>query len=197
MARVAGIDPNGAGRHGLQAFHAFGWGLARALPIWRWRSVGRLLAASGTVTPFQLPRLSAVLARIWTDAVAGDLALNAGADALSRPRRLRHRRDGWRRPRHGHVAQRRRALAVRSDRVGRLSHAQDRLPARHHALARRLRSLQDRHGGARRHLPGRDGHHGRHRRRRPAPDLVGAQHGRQRARGALADRAARRRPRRS
>ena len=37
-----------------------------------------------------LPRLSAVLARIWTDAVAGDLVLNTGADALSRPRRLRH-----------------------------------------------------------------------------------------------------------
>jgi ABC-type nitrate/sulfonate/bicarbonate transport system permease component len=34
------------------------------------------LAASGAVTPFQLPRLSAVLARIWDDAVAGDLALN-------------------------------------------------------------------------------------------------------------------------
>ena len=33
---------------------------------------------SGIVTPFQLPRFSAVLARIWSDAVAGDLALNAG-----------------------------------------------------------------------------------------------------------------------
>jgi ABC-type nitrate/sulfonate/bicarbonate transport system permease component len=34
------------------------------------------LAASGAVTPFQLPKLTAVLVRIWTDAVAGDLALN-------------------------------------------------------------------------------------------------------------------------
>jgi ABC-type nitrate/sulfonate/bicarbonate transport system permease component len=34
------------------------------------------LAASGTVTPFQLPRLSSVLIRIWTDAMAGDLPLN-------------------------------------------------------------------------------------------------------------------------
>jgi ABC-type nitrate/sulfonate/bicarbonate transport system permease component len=34
------------------------------------------LAASGAVTPFQLPRLSAVLARIGTDTVAGDLLLN-------------------------------------------------------------------------------------------------------------------------
>ena len=35
-----------------------------------------LLARSGLFTPFQLPRLSAVLARIWHDALAGDLALN-------------------------------------------------------------------------------------------------------------------------
>jgi ABC-type nitrate/sulfonate/bicarbonate transport system permease component len=34
------------------------------------------LAASGAVTPFQLPRLSSVLARIWTDARTGDLLLN-------------------------------------------------------------------------------------------------------------------------
>jgi ABC-type nitrate/sulfonate/bicarbonate transport system permease component len=34
---------------------------------------------SGAVTPFQLPRLSAVLARIWTDAVGGELAINAAA----------------------------------------------------------------------------------------------------------------------
>jgi ABC-type nitrate/sulfonate/bicarbonate transport system permease component len=34
------------------------------------------LAVSGAVTPFQLPRLSSVLARIGTDAVAGDLLLN-------------------------------------------------------------------------------------------------------------------------
>jgi ABC-type nitrate/sulfonate/bicarbonate transport system permease component len=35
-----------------------------------------LLARSGTFTPYQLPALSAVLERIWSDAVAGDLALN-------------------------------------------------------------------------------------------------------------------------
>ncbi len=35
-----------------------------------------LLARSGLLTPYQLPRLSAVLARIWSDAVGGDLALN-------------------------------------------------------------------------------------------------------------------------
>jgi ABC-type nitrate/sulfonate/bicarbonate transport system permease component len=34
-------------------------------------------AMSGAVTPFQLPRLSAVLARIWSDAVTGDLPISA------------------------------------------------------------------------------------------------------------------------
>jgi ABC-type nitrate/sulfonate/bicarbonate transport system permease component len=37
-----------------------------------------LFARSGAVTPFMLPRLGDVLARIWSDAVTGDLALNAG-----------------------------------------------------------------------------------------------------------------------
>jgi taurine transport system permease protein len=62
----------------LLAFHAIGWALARALPIVALALCWEALAASGAVTPFQLPRLSAVLARIWTDTVAGDLALNAG-----------------------------------------------------------------------------------------------------------------------
>ena len=75
MARVASI--NGKTRlHKLQAFRAIGWALARALPIAALALSWEALAASGAVTPFQLPRLSAVLARIWTDAVAGDLALN-------------------------------------------------------------------------------------------------------------------------
>jgi len=33
---------------------------------------------SGAVTPFMLPALSAVLERIWSDAIAGDLLLNIG-----------------------------------------------------------------------------------------------------------------------
>lgn len=36
------------------------------------------LARSGTLTPFVLPSLSSVLTRIWSDLVAGDLAINAG-----------------------------------------------------------------------------------------------------------------------
>jgi ABC-type nitrate/sulfonate/bicarbonate transport system permease component len=35
-----------------------------------------LLARSGTLTPYQLPALSTVLGRIWTDAASGDLWVN-------------------------------------------------------------------------------------------------------------------------
>ncbi|MGC1466131.1 MAG: ABC transporter permease [Pseudolabrys sp.] len=37
-----------------------------------------LLARSGAVTHFQLPALSEVLERVWSDAVSGDLAINTG-----------------------------------------------------------------------------------------------------------------------
>ena len=37
-----------------------------------------ILARSGTFTPFQLPALSAVLERIWSDAIDGDLWINTG-----------------------------------------------------------------------------------------------------------------------
>ncbi len=52
------------------------WGFARIFSIlvllvaWEW------LARSGTFTPFQLPALSKVLERIWSDALSGDLAIN-------------------------------------------------------------------------------------------------------------------------
>ncbi len=39
---------------------------------WEW------FARSGAVTPFMLPRLSAVLERIWSDLITGDLLLNTG-----------------------------------------------------------------------------------------------------------------------
>jgi ABC-type nitrate/sulfonate/bicarbonate transport system permease component len=66
MARVAGF------------LRGLGWGLLRAAPVLALALAWEALAASGAFTAFQLPRLSAVLARIWTDAVAGDLAINAG-----------------------------------------------------------------------------------------------------------------------
>jgi ABC-type nitrate/sulfonate/bicarbonate transport system permease component len=79
MARVARIrtetappEPGAAAR----GVGAAGRALTRAAPIVLLALAWEALAASGTVTPFQLPRLSAVLARIWSDAVAGDLLLN-------------------------------------------------------------------------------------------------------------------------
>jgi ABC-type nitrate/sulfonate/bicarbonate transport system permease component len=36
-----------------------------------------ILARSGTFTPYQLPALSAVIERIWSDALGGELAINA------------------------------------------------------------------------------------------------------------------------
>jgi taurine transport system permease protein len=80
MARVTGVEAEGhAGEPGavLRSTRALGWGLVRAAPVVVLALGWEALAASGAVTPFQLPRLSAVLARIWTDAVAGDLAINA------------------------------------------------------------------------------------------------------------------------
>ncbi len=79
MARVAGIGAEPAQREpggALRALRAVGWAAARAAPIALMALGWEVLAASGAVTPFQLPRLSAVLARICTDAVAGDLLLN-------------------------------------------------------------------------------------------------------------------------
>jgi ABC-type nitrate/sulfonate/bicarbonate transport system permease component len=58
----------------MQTLHAIGCPGTRA-PIVAPAFSGRLWPR-GAVTPFQ-PRLSAVLARIWTDAVTGDLVLNA------------------------------------------------------------------------------------------------------------------------
>jgi len=49
------------------------WG-AVVLLLVAWEFV----AASGAVTPFMLPRFSAVLERIWSDTVAGDLFTNIG-----------------------------------------------------------------------------------------------------------------------
>ena len=89
MARVASIDTSG--RYVLRLRrHRLGLD-TRASRSWRWHLVGRLWRASGAVTPFLLPRLSAVLARIWIDATAGDLLLNAALTLYRALDRLRHR----------------------------------------------------------------------------------------------------------
>jgi len=54
------------------------WGAVRLLPIVLLGIGWELLASSGQVTPFQLPRLSAVFVRIWDDAETGELAINTG-----------------------------------------------------------------------------------------------------------------------
>ncbi len=54
------------------------WGGTRIFSIVVLLAAWELLARTGTFTPYQLPALSAVLGRIWTDAIDGDLAINAG-----------------------------------------------------------------------------------------------------------------------
>src|SRR5215470_18491181 len=76
MARVAGIGPSVPRSSAVARTRVAGRVVARAAPVALLALSWEALAASGAVTTFQLPRLSAVLARIWTDAMAGDLALN-------------------------------------------------------------------------------------------------------------------------
>ena len=49
---------------------------ARIISIVMLLAAWELVARSGVVTPFQLPALSKVLERIWSDAASGDLAIN-------------------------------------------------------------------------------------------------------------------------
>jgi ABC-type nitrate/sulfonate/bicarbonate transport system permease component len=52
--------------------------MARLIPIVVLAVAWEAVARSGLVTPFMLPALSAVMVRIWQDAVGGDLAVNTG-----------------------------------------------------------------------------------------------------------------------
>jgi ABC-type nitrate/sulfonate/bicarbonate transport system permease component len=75
---VAGVarEPAAGTPGGTRWLRAIAWGVVRSLPILALALAWELLARSGTVTPFMLPRLSAVLERIWSDGVSGDLLLN-------------------------------------------------------------------------------------------------------------------------
>ncbi|MCC2097443.1 MAG: ABC transporter permease [Hyphomicrobiales bacterium] len=53
-----------------------GWGLARIAPVLGLIVAWELFARSGRVTMFVLPPFSAVAARIWEDALGGDLWIN-------------------------------------------------------------------------------------------------------------------------
>ena len=67
-------EPWSAGR----VARAFGRFVMRIISIVLLVAAWEIMARSGTVTPFVLPSLSSVLARIWSDLIAGDLLINAG-----------------------------------------------------------------------------------------------------------------------
>ena len=62
----------------VRNLRALGWGFARIFSIVALALAWELFARSGAVTPFMLPKLSAVLERIWSDLIAGDLLMNIG-----------------------------------------------------------------------------------------------------------------------
>src|SRR6516225_1761037 len=55
-----------------------GWGFARVFSLVALAVAWELAARSGAFTPYMLPALSAVLERIWSDLIAGDLVVNTG-----------------------------------------------------------------------------------------------------------------------
>ena len=71
--QIGSLDtPSALGR----AAHAVGWGVAHTLGIVALLVAWEAFARSGAVTMFILPPFSAVLTRIWEDALHGDLWLN-------------------------------------------------------------------------------------------------------------------------
>ncbi len=97
-----------------------------------------LFARSGKVTPFMLPPFSAVVARIYADAVGGDLWINLGLTLYRAMTGFVIATIGGIALGAADVAHQVGALVLRSDHLGRLSDAEDRVPAGHHALARPL-----------------------------------------------------------
>jgi ABC-type nitrate/sulfonate/bicarbonate transport system permease component len=82
MARVTqlmprrGEAPNGLPEKAARFVYKLFWAGARVFSIVLLLAAWEFLARSHTFTPYQLPALSAVLERIWTDAWSGDLAIN-------------------------------------------------------------------------------------------------------------------------
>ena len=74
-AELALGPPEPAARRALRALV---WGFARVSSILLLAAAWEIAARSGAVTPFMLPKLSAVLERIWTDLLSGELLLNTG-----------------------------------------------------------------------------------------------------------------------
>ena len=103
-------SPDGLPEKAARFAYRLLWGFARIFSILALAAAWEMLARSGTFTPFQLPALSAVLERIWSDATYGDLWINTAPHALSRAGRIRDLRGSWRPDRDGNVAQRYRQL---------------------------------------------------------------------------------------
>jgi ABC-type nitrate/sulfonate/bicarbonate transport system permease component len=81
MARTDGVvapRPGHAAMPGGAMLNAVAWGSMRLVVIVGVLVAWEIVARSGLVTPFMLPPLSAVLERIWTDALSGELFLNIG-----------------------------------------------------------------------------------------------------------------------
>src|SRR5262249_44891157 len=74
IERAQAREPNAL----TETFGMLGWAGVRLLPIVVLGIAWEAFALSGAVTMFVLPPLSAVLERIWHDAVSGDLMLNTG-----------------------------------------------------------------------------------------------------------------------
>jgi len=73
---MAAIDQAPLAPPALRVLRSTLWAGARILSIVILLATWELVARSGVVTPFQLPALSKVLERIWSDAASGDLAIN-------------------------------------------------------------------------------------------------------------------------
>jgi ABC-type nitrate/sulfonate/bicarbonate transport system permease component len=72
----AAIRDGGREPAALRMARGLAWGFARVFSVLALAIAWEALARSGTFTPFQLPALSVVIERIWSDAVSGDLWLN-------------------------------------------------------------------------------------------------------------------------
>jgi ABC-type nitrate/sulfonate/bicarbonate transport system permease component len=72
----AAIRDGGREPAALRMMRGAAWGFARIFSVLALAIAWEALARSGTFTQFQLPALSIVLERIWSDAVSGDLWLN-------------------------------------------------------------------------------------------------------------------------
>ena len=75
-ATAAGEPQNGVPEKVARVAYTLLWGFARIFSILALAVTWEVLARSGTFTPFQLPALSAVLDRILSDAIDGDLWIN-------------------------------------------------------------------------------------------------------------------------